>query len=435
MSSSSPSSGDQENDSNDAPSLPEKDPDVTTFCDAVEKAGGKVPYGEESRKYRRTVYSHEDWVRHRSDFRITKNLSGMLTSGVLRQLGGEVGLVVAFAAFVAVWNAAAAASGGAAGGSAVFENLPELRLPVLPFTLSSPCLALLLVFRTNSSYSRWWEARTKWGSVINHCNNVVRMSAAYVDASSSNRNGQTALNRVCRASWVLPRTLMNRLSGEREDGETYAKEIRAAFGNNDDPTGFADHVLSEATAPNLRLVAAFLELTEAIDELPIELSKKIEIDKSAVVLNDCVGSCESRYSKFMVYTCLSVISRAHCLTANVLFLHKPNAGIFTSPVPLVYTRHTARFLSIWLLLLPLALYGTFVADNASPAIGVAESGNYLFAMAVISLFLFGIEELAITLEEPFSILPMQGFCDKIRKSTEAMRDRAIYLSSRRSNKR
>ena len=33
--------------------------------------------------------------------------------------------------------------------------------------------------------------------------------------------------------------------------------------------------------------------------------------------------------------------------------------IFTSPVPLVYTRHTARFLSCWLLLLPLALWEPF----------------------------------------------------------------------------
>ena len=32
---------------------------------------------------------------------------------------------------------------------------------------------------------------------------------------------------------------------------------------------------------------------------------------------------------------------------------------------------------------------------------------------VLSLFLFGIEELATQLEEPFTILPMQGFCDKI----------------------
>ena len=35
------------------------------------------------------------------------------------------------------------------------------------------------------------------------------------------------------------------------------------------------------------------------------------------------------------------------------------------------------------------------------------------ATASISLFLFGIEELATQLEEPFTILPMQAFCDKI----------------------
>ena len=35
------------------------------------------------------------------------------------------------------------------------------------------------------------------------------------------------------------------------------------------------------------------------------------------------------------------------------------------------------------------------------------------ARTKLSLFLFGIEELATQLEEPFTILPMQGFCDKI----------------------
>jgi predicted membrane chloride channel (bestrophin family) len=33
--------------------------------------------------------------------------------------------------------------------------------------------------------------------------------------------------------------------------------------------------------------------------------------------------------------------------------------------------------------------------------------------SALSLFLFGIEELATQLEEPFTILPMQAFCDKI----------------------
>jgi hypothetical protein len=34
-------------------------------------------------------------------------------------------------------------------------------------------------------------------------------------------------------------------------------------------------------------------------------------------------------------------------------------------------------------------------------------------MAVMTLLLFGIDELATQMEEPFTILPMQAFCDKI----------------------
>ena len=35
---------------------------------------GRVPYGESSRMYRRTVYSHDDWIKHRSNERTITNL-------------------------------------------------------------------------------------------------------------------------------------------------------------------------------------------------------------------------------------------------------------------------------------------------------------------------------------------------------------------------
>jgi predicted membrane chloride channel (bestrophin family) len=61
--------------------------------------------------------------------------------------------------------------------------------------------------------------------------------------------------------------------------------------------------------------------------------------------------------------------------------------------------------AFFLLFLPFALYDPF-----------AFSWNHVAmipATAVISIFLFGIDELATQLEEPFTILPMQAFCDKI----------------------
>ena len=85
--------------------------------------------------------------------------------------------------------------------------------------------------------------------------------------------------------------------------------------------------------------------------------------------------------------------------------------IFSSPVPLVYTWHTARFLSMWLLLLPLAMYDEFMTGWEL----IPES-------AMISIFLFGIEELAVLLDEPFSILLMQLFCNSILQTCSGFRD-------------
>ena len=42
------------------------------------------------------------------------------------------------------------------------------------FNLTAFALSLLLVFRTNSSYDRWWEARKLWGGVVNRCRDIVR---------------------------------------------------------------------------------------------------------------------------------------------------------------------------------------------------------------------------------------------------------------------
>ena len=114
---------------------------------------GKRPYGEESRRYRRTIYRHEDWLVHRSETRLLRNLKGTFTSGVVRSLLTEVQLVTFVALFVILWNSVlfgyADLSNIAHPG--VFGVMPDVlraALPVSIFTLSSPALGLLLVFRT-----------------------------------------------------------------------------------------------------------------------------------------------------------------------------------------------------------------------------------------------------------------------------------------------
>lgn len=85
------------------------------------------------------------------------------------------------------------------------------------------------------------------------------------------------------------------------------------------------------------------------------------------------------------------------------------------------TRHTGRFLSLYMLLLPVALHDVFL-DKTLDYINYFDCLLLIPTTAILGLFLFGIDELAIQLEEPFSILPMQNFCDKLQKSTKTITD-------------
>ncbi len=48
------------------------------------------------------------------------------------------------------------------------------------FALASFALSLLLVFRTNSSYGRWWEGRIALGAMLNHMRNISRQVTSWV---------------------------------------------------------------------------------------------------------------------------------------------------------------------------------------------------------------------------------------------------------------
>jgi len=107
-----------------------------------------IPSGEQSRQYRRTVYSHDDWKKHRSQDRFFYYLAAIFKSGVYKNLTREVLATTSVATFVVLYNILvtgytdfAGVAHGALINSPVF---PKLGLPLAPFTLASPSLGLLL---------------------------------------------------------------------------------------------------------------------------------------------------------------------------------------------------------------------------------------------------------------------------------------------------
>lgn len=58
--------------------------------------------------------------------------------------------------------------------SKVLPNLPAV------FSLVGFVISLLLVFRTNTAYDRWWEGRKKWGELVNDTRNFSAKINAFL---------------------------------------------------------------------------------------------------------------------------------------------------------------------------------------------------------------------------------------------------------------
>jgi putative membrane protein len=63
----------------------------------------------------------------------------------------------------------------------------SLDRPIFSFSalaLVVTALSIFLVFRVNEAYSRWWEARTLWGGIVNSSRNFGRQVTAFVGPPS-----------------------------------------------------------------------------------------------------------------------------------------------------------------------------------------------------------------------------------------------------------
>lgn len=325
-------------------------------------------FTEKQRKDRRTIFMHDDWVRHRSSDRFLRNMMSIGSSGINQALAKELTFVTSTAVFVVLFNMLffnyQDLSGVSHPGPLHFldANLKAMSLPALPFSITLPALSLLLVFRTNTAYFRWNEARTLWGGLINNCRNVVRQSNTFFPADPRR---DALKQRLAAETKAFIMALRNFLRGPTDDvklrGELYELVNAGVM-----TLAQADATMTASNRPMFCLAAMSATLRKA--ELdPIQAAR---IDSTISILVDLTGA---------------------------------NERIFKSPIPLFYTRLTSRFLTVFLVLLPLALWGQ-----------LGESWNHVATIPATfgtSFFLFGIEEVGVQIEEPFSILPLEAFCN------------------------
>jgi putative membrane protein len=125
--------------------------------------------------YQHTVYDHGHWMQHHSSARYAKHLLSVAFSQVILAFGSPVMSLTAIAAAVTGYSEPVLAH-------AVPQFFPLLHVSSLPFSLSTPALALSLVFHTNTCYGRFNKGMKAWDSIVNRTRDIFRPALTWMQS-------------------------------------------------------------------------------------------------------------------------------------------------------------------------------------------------------------------------------------------------------------
>lgn len=137
-------------------------------------------------------------------------------------------------------------------------------------------LSLLLVFRTNTAYDRWWEGRRQWGSLVNSSRNLSIKLDALLDTDDKK-------NRIFFAETIglFANTLSSHLSSEKTRlilDELYHPELKELNGNG--------HLPNKITALLIN------KINNLVVEGKISIEHLLFVNNDLTAFTDVCGACE-----------------------------------------------------------------------------------------------------------------------------------------------
>ena len=278
------------------------------------------------------------------------NLATTRSSRVLSRISGHMVATITMASAVSI-AFGTVKMGVLPSDAAVFVE--SCALPELPHAAVGSFIGLLLAFRTQQAYDRFWEARGLWDEVFAATRGLVRLSTASRDLGT--HEAMETSETVVGLAAAFPYALKQHLRGERNRRELLEAAAVASGCSNGAPA--MRYLVAAARQPNLPL-AVLSELTHAL--LPMRLSH-----------GDLFWWQADQHCDQLV----AILSKAERINGT--------------PVPLSYSRHTSRFFSVYTFTLPLALCHTINLWLLPPAV------------AVVSWVIYATEEIGHIIENPF----------------------------------
>lgn len=256
---------------------------------------------------------------------------------------------------------------------ALFHHaFPTLRLsiPIAIPAILATIISLLLAFRSNQAYDRWWEARIIWGAIVNDSRTLTRQLISFLDSPQSSETIETFKERYVKRQIAWCFSLSQSLRGE--NGENRCKDFLV-----DDEVKF---IKRYDNVPNSLLKLHGLDLRLAYKNGWVNDYQQVQLDGTISRLCDSMGKCER--------------------IKNTIF-------------PSTYSLYIHFSIMLFLVLLPFGLIEYF---------GLLEIP---LIIAIATTFLL-VEKMAIHLQDPFENKPTDTPTTTISKTVERDLKQMLY---------
>ena len=247
-------------------------------------------------------------------------------------------------------------------------------------------MSLSLVFRTNNANRRVIDARRLLGKLSKCTRDMTRLSQ-YIPNEGNCRI--ETLQHLRAFPYAL---------------ESHVRKGRART-NPKDPTSFrVDPMPGMARALGERRTRRFM----SCENIPAQ----VLMDMTQILQRALITGLSTQ-----------MLAQAEIIVKELSAVLAECEKILYTPIPISFTRHTSRILTMWLFTLPFSLW-------------LPLGWCMVPAVFLISWVMLGVDEIGIEIEEPFCILPVRPLCDMCEREIIGSMSQALkapdYQPARKS---
>ncbi|KEQ29612.1 bestrophin family protein [Pedobacter antarcticus] len=246
-------------------------------------------------------------------------------------------------------------------------HFTRISIPIAVPTILGTVISLLLAFKSNQAYDRWWEARTLWGAIVNDTRTLTRQLMTFVSSPDTEDEKAFCIRLAKRQiAWCIS------LSKHLRDQNPLAGIDRLISAED------MEHIKNYSNVPLALQELQAIDIRNAHKLGWLNDFQQIQLDNTLTAFSNEMGGCER--------------------IKNTVF-------------PATYSHYIHFSLVLFIMLLPFGLIEFFGVIEIPLVIAIASS-------------FFLIEKMAIHLQDPFenkpTDTPTTAICRTIERDIKQM---------------